>query len=181
MRIFIAGATGVIGRRVVPQLLAAGHQITAIARSAAAQSALKQMGAAWTPASLFDLDALKTGVRAHDTVINLATHVPPSSRSLFPGAWRETGRIRREGSANLMVAARAAGGKRFIQESFAADLRGSRRAGGSTRALRFTRPGITPRRSTPSDRPTSSPAPALPASRSASRTSTVPTAISLGT
>lgn len=119
MRIFIAGATGVIGRRVVPQLLAAGHQLTAIARSAASRSALQQMGAAWTSASLFDLDALKTAVRAHDTVINLATHVPPNSRALFPGAWRETGRIRREGSANLMVAARTAGAKRFIQESFA--------------------------------------------------------------
>jgi nucleoside-diphosphate-sugar epimerase len=38
-------------------------------------------------ASLFDLDALKAGVCAHDTVINLATHVPPSSRALFPGIY----------------------------------------------------------------------------------------------
>ena len=119
MRIFIAGATGVIGRRAVPLLLAAGHHVTAIARSAAAQAALKQMDAAWATASLFDPDALKAAVRGHDTVINLATHVPPSSRALFPGAWRETGRIRSEGSANLAAAARAAGANRFIQESFA--------------------------------------------------------------
>jgi nucleoside-diphosphate-sugar epimerase len=119
MKIFIAGATGVIGRRVIPQLLAAGHQVTAIARSAAAQAALRQMDAGWATASLFDPDALKAAIRTHDTVINLATHVPPSSRALFPGAWRETGRIRRQGSANLMAASRTAGAARFIQESFA--------------------------------------------------------------
>jgi nucleoside-diphosphate-sugar epimerase len=119
MKIFIAGATGVIGRRVVPQLLAAGHQVTAIARSSAAQAALRQMDAGWATASLFDLDALKAATRSHDTIINLATHVPPSSRALFPRAWRETAHIRREGSANLVAAARTAGAARFIQESFA--------------------------------------------------------------
>jgi nucleoside-diphosphate-sugar epimerase len=77
------------------------------------------MDAGWATASLFDLDALKAATRAHDTVINLATHVPPSSRALFPRAWRETGRIRREGSVNLLAAARSAGAARFIQESFA--------------------------------------------------------------
>jgi nucleoside-diphosphate-sugar epimerase len=119
MRIFIAGATGVIGRRAIPQLLAAGHRLTALARSPEKQATLEGLGVKPSGADLFSPSTLNEAVRGHEVVINIATHVPPSSRALLPGAWRATGRIRRTGSANLSAAALAAGAERFIQESFA--------------------------------------------------------------
>jgi nucleoside-diphosphate-sugar epimerase len=119
MRIFVAGATGVIGRRVVPHLVDAGHQVTGAARTPANQATLDRMGAASARVDLFTPATLTEAVRGHDTVVNLATHVPPSSRAFLPGAWRETDRIRRVGAANLMQAALATGAIRFIQESFA--------------------------------------------------------------
>jgi nucleoside-diphosphate-sugar epimerase len=104
MRIFVTGGTGVIGIRAVPLLRAEGHEVTAVGRSL----------------NLFDREAVRRAVEGQDVVINLATHIPPSStKVMMPGAWRENDRIRKIGSANLVDAAIAAGVKRFIQESFA--------------------------------------------------------------
>ncbi len=58
-------------------------------------------------------------VVGHDVVINLATHIPPSRRAFFPGAWRQNSRVRSVVSANLAMSALACGAARFIQESFA--------------------------------------------------------------
>jgi len=119
MSIFIAGATGVIGRRVVPQLVEAGYGVTAIGRSAASRSQLAHMGARPVELDLFEAAAVRRAVAGHAVVINLATHVPLNLRAFLPGAWRMTSRIRRYGSANLVEAALAAGASRYIQESFA--------------------------------------------------------------
>ena len=108
MRIFIPGATGVIGSRVVPALLDAGHEVTAIGRTLEKRACLERTGARAADASLFDPDALVRAVRGHDVVINVATHIPAASRMLLPGAWRENDRVRRDGSANLARAAIAA-------------------------------------------------------------------------
>ncbi len=105
MRILITGATGVIGRRVVPLLLAKGHEVTVASR---------------TRVDLFDPATLAPAVRGQDAVINLATHMPSSStRMLFRRAWRDNDRIRREGSRNLVEAALASDVRIFLQESFA--------------------------------------------------------------
>ena len=120
MRIFVTGASGVIGSRVVPALLAAGHQVTAVARSAAKSEALERTGATVRSVDLFAPAELRAAVAGHDVVINLATHMPPMTFRMFiPGAWRENDRIRRTASANLVDAALAAGATRFVQESFA--------------------------------------------------------------
>src|SRR5215471_5051601 len=119
MRVFVAGATGVIGRRVVPLLLAAGHSITAIARSAEQRTVLSRQGVMPVEANLFDAESLLPAVAGHDAEINVATSVPPPSRAFLPSAWKQTGRIRKIGSANLAAAAKAGGAMRFIQESFA--------------------------------------------------------------
>jgi nucleoside-diphosphate-sugar epimerase len=119
MKIFITGATGVIGRRAVPLLVAAGHAVTAVARSPAKAQRLSA-GARTVDVSLFDRAALARAVAGHDAVINLATHMPSSSlKMLLPGAWVENDRIRREGAANLVQAAIAGGAQRLLQESFA--------------------------------------------------------------
>ena len=120
MRIFLTGATGVVGRRLIPMLTTAGHRITAIGRTPEKRERLERAGAAAVAVDLFDPAAVHRAVAGHDVVINLATHIPSSSTRMFlPGAWRENDRIRREASAILVEGAIAGGVQRFIQESFA--------------------------------------------------------------
>jgi len=120
MRIFLAGATGAVGRRLVPLLVAEGHRVTAVGRTPEKRAALERAGAAPVEVDLFNPEAVTLTVKGHDGVINVATHIPGSSgRLLLPGAWRENDRIRREASANLAAAALEAGAARYIQESFA--------------------------------------------------------------
>jgi nucleoside-diphosphate-sugar epimerase len=120
MRILITGATGVIGRRVMPMLVKAGHHVTAVVRSPAARAALKHSGAAVIPLDLFDMMQVQRAVGEHEAVINLATHIPSSTwKMMLPWSWHENDRIRREASSNLVNAAIVARADRFIQESFA--------------------------------------------------------------
>ena len=120
LRIFVAGGTGVLGRRVIPELLASGFRVTASARSDESRAALKSLGAEPVAMNLFDAADVKRAVGEQDMVVNLATHVPPSTaRALLPGAWRENDRIRTVGAANLAAAAKAGGADALIQESFA--------------------------------------------------------------
>jgi nucleoside-diphosphate-sugar epimerase len=119
-RIFVTGATGVVGIRAVSLLAATGREVTAVGRSPEKRARLESLGARAVSPDLFDRVAMQRALEGHDTVINLATHMPPSTfRMMLPWEWRENDRIRREGSALLVDAAIAAGVKRFVQESFA--------------------------------------------------------------
>ena len=119
MRVFMTGATGEIGRRAVPLVIAAGHRVTAVSRSIRSREILTQLGATPVEVSLFDVAGLRRVLAGHDTVVNLATHVPSSSmKMLMRWAWRENDRIRREGSLAIATAARAEGVTRLVQESF---------------------------------------------------------------
>jgi nucleoside-diphosphate-sugar epimerase len=115
-RIFVAGATGVLGRRAVRQLVDAGHQVTGLARSAEKAELVRSLGATPVQVDLFDAGALKDAAAGHDVVANLATHIPPLSKAAFNGAWNENSRIRSEGSRNLVDAALSTGAGRYIQE-----------------------------------------------------------------
>jgi 2-alkyl-3-oxoalkanoate reductase len=120
LRIFITGASGVIGRRLVPQLVAGGHQVSAVTRSPAKQSQLEALGARPVSVDLFDGTSIARSLAGHDTAINLATHIPHSSaKMLLPGVWRENDRLRGITSGLLVDAAIAQGVARVIQESFA--------------------------------------------------------------
>lgn len=120
MRIFLTGATGVVGRRAIPGLIAQGHAVTAVGRTAEKRQQLQQLGATPIGIDLFDGAALRRALPGHDVVVNLATHIPSSTTKMFfPWAWRENDRIRRDGSAILVETAIAVGVMRFIQESFA--------------------------------------------------------------
>ncbi len=119
-RVLVTGATGAVGRLVVPQLLTRGHRVTAVARTPKKREELDALGANAVAVDLFDADGARRAMTGHDAVINLATHMPRSSlRMLLPWAWRENDRVRREGSATLVEAALAVGVSRFVQESFA--------------------------------------------------------------
>lgn len=120
MRVLVTGATGVIGRRVVPLLVGAGHEVTAHARTPERAARLERAGARAFPGDLLDPATARRAVAGHDAIVNLATHLPSSSTKMFmPGAWRENDRVRRELSAALADAALAAGVGRLVQESFA--------------------------------------------------------------
>src|ERR1700754_1085783 len=72
MRVFLTGATGFIGSRIVPELLAAGHQVSARTRSDAGERSLKSAGAEAHRATLEDLDSMRAGVAKADAVIHTA-------------------------------------------------------------------------------------------------------------
>jgi nucleoside-diphosphate-sugar epimerase len=117
VKVFVAGATGVLGRRAVPLLVAAGHEVSGIARSPEKADALSAAGATPATVDLFDPAAVAAAVAGHDAVVNIATHIPGVAAAARPGAWSENDRIRTEGSHNLVDAAIAAGAQRYVQES----------------------------------------------------------------
>jgi UDP-glucose 4-epimerase len=119
MTIMITGATGVVGRRAVKWLLAAGHDVTGIARSAWGRRLLEGLGARAVEADVFDEASLTEAFAGADAVVNLLTHIPPADRMREPGAWDENDRLRREASAAVARAAQAAGAERLVQESLA--------------------------------------------------------------
>jgi nucleoside-diphosphate-sugar epimerase len=124
-RVFVTGATGAVGSHVVPELVRLGYDVTAVGRSDAKRATLQKMGAraVASPADAHGRISTELAAKAlagHDVVINLATHMPPTTtRMLLPWEWRENDRIRRDDSAAFVDAAVAAGVTRFIQESFA--------------------------------------------------------------
>ena len=119
-RILMTGATGVVGILAVPQLIAAGHHVTALGRTPDARARLAALGADPIHLDIFDREAAHSALKGHDVLINLATHMPASAfRMMLPWEWRENDHVRRDGSAILADAARAAGVSRFVQESFA--------------------------------------------------------------
>ncbi|NJP89022.1 NAD(P)-dependent oxidoreductase [Nonomuraea sp. FMUSA5-5] len=117
MRVFIAGGTGALGRHAVPALVAAGHEVTALARTPGKAAALERQGARPARVSLFDRAGLAAAFEGHDAVINLATAIPSMSRFMSTKALRANHRVRAEGSAAVASAAIDAGVGRLVQES----------------------------------------------------------------
>jgi nucleoside-diphosphate-sugar epimerase len=114
MHVFVAGGTGVLGRRIVPLLVARGHRVTALTRTTAGGAALLTAGAAPALADVYDLEALTRVVRvaAPDVVMHQLT-------DLSRGDLAANARIRVAGTRNLVNAARSAGVRRVIAQSIA--------------------------------------------------------------
>ena len=125
MRVFVAGGTGVLGRRLVPQLVARGHQVTATTTSAAKLGLLEQLGA---EAVVMDgLDAMSVGeavaAARPDAIVHQMTGISvahagkPDMRHM--DRWfATTNRLRTEGTDHLLAAAEATGGSTFVAQSF---------------------------------------------------------------
>jgi uncharacterized protein YbjT (DUF2867 family) len=125
MRVFLAGASGVIGSRVVPLLLAGGHQVTAMTRSAEKVEQLADAGAMPVVCDVFDLEALNAAVASArpDLIMSQLTDLPDDVEAI-PEHSASHNRIRREGTRNLLVAASAVGVGRFSAQSVAWELPG---------------------------------------------------------
>ena len=120
LKILVTGATGVVGRRLVPLLLEEGHGVVALARAPERREAIERTGASAADADLFDLASLRRAAEGCDAIVNLATHMPASTAQMWrPSAWKENDRVRKIGSSNLVDAALVVGVGRFVQESFA--------------------------------------------------------------
>lgn len=117
MRVFVTGATGVLGRSAVAALLADGYEVTGLARTDAKATELGRLGAAAARANLFDIAAMTEALEGHDAICNLATSIPVGMAALRPGSWRANDHLRTEGSKVVVAAARAAGVRRLVQES----------------------------------------------------------------
>jgi nucleoside-diphosphate-sugar epimerase len=122
MRVFVAGASGAIGSRLVPKLVERGHEVTGSSRSPEKSDQLTAHGAAPVVLDLLDSGAvLKTITAARpDAIIHQATALSGLSQVKNPDrAFAQTNRLRTEGTDALLAAAREAGVSRFLAQSFA--------------------------------------------------------------
>ncbi|WP_278262056.1 NAD-dependent epimerase/dehydratase family protein [Nocardia sp. AG03] len=120
MRIFLAGATGVIGTRLLPLLIGAGHEVAGLTRSPAKADALRAAGAEPVVLDVYDAAALAAAVTAFapELVLHQLTDLPDDVAELASSG-EANARIRTEGTANLLAAAAAAGASRFLAQSIA--------------------------------------------------------------
>jgi nucleoside-diphosphate-sugar epimerase len=117
MKVFVTGATGVIGTPTVAGLIDARHEVRAIARREEAAQELRAAGVEPVTVDLFDPEAIKAAVGGVDAIAHLATNVPPFPQLLRSKAWATHNRIRTEGTRNLVDAAKAHGIDRIVKES----------------------------------------------------------------
>jgi 2-alkyl-3-oxoalkanoate reductase len=122
MKILVAGGTGAIGRPLVAALLAKGHALVALTRSAEKARALVEQGIEPAIADLFDADAVKgvVGRAKPEVVVEQLTALPRTyTRRSLSDAASFNNRIRLEGGANVLAAAQAAGVRRYLRQSIA--------------------------------------------------------------
>ena len=128
MKVFVAGATGVLGRALVPQLVASGHDVVGMTRSASKQELVRSLGAHPVVADALDPDAVAQAVASAEPEVIVheltalsgkmglrdARHPDRSPMAMM------TNRLRTEGTDHLLAAGRAVGARRFVAQSFGA-------------------------------------------------------------
>jgi 2-alkyl-3-oxoalkanoate reductase len=122
MKVFVAGATGAIGRQLVPILVERGHEVTGMTRTPAKQDVIQQLGARPVVADALDPEAVAQAVAEAESeaVIHELTAIDAGSvRRSIDKAFAQTNRLRTEGTDHLLAAAKATGARRFIVQSFA--------------------------------------------------------------
>ena len=119
MKVFVAGASGVIGRPLLGQLLAAGHEVTGMTRDEDRAAGIRAAGAACVVCDVFDADALTAAVKsaAPEVVVHELTALPAKLDLRDEKVYEANNRIRDEGTRNLIVATQAAGAGRMVAQS----------------------------------------------------------------
>jgi nucleoside-diphosphate-sugar epimerase len=131
MRVLVAGASGAIGTRLVPQLVHRGHEVIGTSRSAAKAEQIRALGAEPVALDLLDRAAVRRAVAeaAPDAIVHQATALADLTFSRnFDKVFGQTNRLRTEGTDALLAAARETGVDRFVAQSFAS-YRGVREGG----------------------------------------------------
>lgn len=122
-RIFLAGASGVIGQRLIPLLVEAGHTVAGMTRSAGKAKQISDLGAEAVVIDVFDRDALIAAVVAFgpDVILNELTDLPDDVNKIAEFGDLNA-RIRTEGNQNIIDAARASGNPRILAQTVAWEL-----------------------------------------------------------
>jgi nucleoside-diphosphate-sugar epimerase len=121
MKVFVAGASGAIGKPLVRRLAAAGHEVTGTTRREDRAAEIRKAGATAVVCDAFDRSALEEAVAEAqpEAVVNQLTNLPQKYNPRKASFYEATDRVRREGGHNLVEAARAAGARRLITQSIA--------------------------------------------------------------
>ncbi len=122
MKVFVAGATGALGRPLVKQLVERGHEVTGMTRSESKQELLRELGATPVVADALDPDAVAQAVAKAqpDVIVHQMTAIEASfNPRRMQRAFATTNQLRTEGTDHLLAAGRAVGVKRFVAQSFA--------------------------------------------------------------
>jgi len=123
MKIFVAGATGALGRQLVPQLVARGHDVVGMTRSASKQDLVRSLGARPVVADALDPDAVAQAVATAEpeVIVHQLTALSGESGPRHIDRFFETtNRLRTEGTDHLLAAGRSVGARRFVAQSFGA-------------------------------------------------------------
>lgn len=120
MRVFVAGATGAIGKQLVPRLVAAGHEVHGMTRSESKQAMLRELGAVPAVVDALDADQVAEAVgRARpDVIVHQLTAIRALDMRHFDRAFALTNRLRTEGTDHLLSAGQALGVRRFVAQSY---------------------------------------------------------------
>ncbi|HZE05855.1 MAG TPA: NAD(P)-dependent oxidoreductase [Solirubrobacteraceae bacterium] len=122
MRVFVAGATGAIGKQLVPRLIAAGHEVHAMTRSESKREMLYEMGATPVVADALDGDQVAAAVARADpeVIVHQLTAIGALDMRHFDRDFAQTNRLRTEGTNHLLSAGQAVGVRRFVAQGVAA-------------------------------------------------------------
>lgn len=116
MRVFIAGATGVLGRRLVKQFRARGDSVVGLVRGSAGEQVIASLGGESHRADLFDAGALARAAEGCEVIIHAATSIPVKTKPT-PKDWEMNDRIRREGTLALATCGARIGARLYVQQS----------------------------------------------------------------
>jgi 2-alkyl-3-oxoalkanoate reductase len=128
MKVFVAGATGALGRQLVPELVARGHEVFGMTRSASKQDLVRSLGARPVVADALDPDAVAQAVASTEPEVIVHQLTALSGKMSMRDARHPdrsfaaimTNRLRTEGTDHLLAAGRAVGARRFVAQSIAA-------------------------------------------------------------
>jgi nucleoside-diphosphate-sugar epimerase len=120
MRVFVAGATGAIGKQLVPRLVAAGHEVHGMTRSESKRTMLYELGAVPVVADALDPDQVAEAVGRvrPDVIVHELTAIGALDMRHFDRAFALTNRLRTEGTDHLLSAGQAVGVRRFVAQSY---------------------------------------------------------------
>ena len=116
MRVFVAGATGVLGPRIVAECTDRGHEVVGLSRTETGDDIVRESGGQPWRGDVFDRDSLVKGADGADVIVHAATRIP-TARKPDDAAWTKNDRVRREGAEHLVAAAASVGAERFVQQS----------------------------------------------------------------